>query len=99
MYHDARSKGKMDVAESLNNRYATCIYALHMLMAADANLKRLYYNEFHKELLNIDWSNIYKQWGLRHKVGLALALYFPCLLSIPCVREFVIKRGEQPPYK
>ena len=99
MYQDARSKGKMDVAEYLYKHYATSIYALHMLMAADANLKRLYYNEFHKELLNIDWSNIYKQWGLRHKVGLALALYFPCLLSISCVREFVIKRGMEPPHR
>ena len=98
MYHDAINKGRKDLAGLLYARSASQTYELNMLMASNPTLKQRYYSEYHRRMFDYDWPILIKRWGLRHKLGLVLALYLPQLLSFSCVRYFVTKRGTLPPW-
>ena len=98
MYHDAINKGRKELAGLLYARSASQTYELNMLMASNPTLKQRYYSEYHRRMFDYDWPILIKRWGLRHKLGLVLALYLPQLLSFSCVRYFVTKRGTLPPW-
>ena len=98
MYHDAINKGRKDLAGLLYARSASQTYELNMLMASNPTLKQRYYSEYHRRMFDYDWPILIKRWGLRHKLGLVLALYLPQLLSFSCVRNFVTKRETLPPW-
>lgn len=98
IYNDSILKGSHEVAESIYAKYAATVFSLNIQIRRNTSWQTQYYREYHNKLKRLKWSKFLHFWGVRHKIGLIIVTYFPCLL-VPGVISFITKHEEIPPNK